>query len=766
MEENSIIGKAVPRVDAVEKATGKAIYTDDFKLAGMLIGKIKRSPHPHARILRIDTSRAEKLPGVKAVVTGKDTTGRKFGTIKAYKAIWDELPLCMDKVRYIGDEVAAVAAVDEDTALEALDLIDVEYEELPAVFDPLEAMKPGAPVIHEGFQNNISMQVFLEAGDIEQGFKDSYRVFEDRFENVAVAHSPMEPHTSVASYVNGKVTLWSSTQSPFVVRMALAHQLDLPEAQVRVLKMTVGGGFGGKTDLYALDVCCVLLSQKAGRPVKIALTRQEEFETTRTRHSIIVELKTGVTKDGIILAKQARNILDGGAYTGVGLVAPYLSNLFLTLPYKAPNIKLEATRVYTNKVRGGAMRGYGSPQVIFAADSQMDIIAHELGIDPVELRSRNAITTGYQTSNGLRITSSAFPETIEKSAKGIAWAEKHGKMKKENKGMGMGCSGYIVGTGVAGGTPSNYSAGAIIKLHTDGFATLFTGAVDIGQGSDTVLSMIAAEELGIPLSKVKVVAGDTELTPFDLGQISSRTTFQTGNAVKRAAAEAKAKLLKVVAKNFEISPEDLEAKDERIYVKGSPDKVMAFKDAVFACQAANKGLEVVGNGAFAHELEQTIYTTGRGNYSPAYTFSTAAAEVKVDKETGEVEVLKIHYAHDIGKAINPINVKGQVEGSVQMGMGYALFESLLFDKGRLLNPTLSDYKLALTKDMPEIGVTLVESDDPGAPFGAKGCGEGTVAPVAPSIANAIFDAVGVRIKSLPITPEKILNALKEKEKAG
>ncbi|MDO8635074.1 MAG: molybdopterin-dependent oxidoreductase, partial [Dehalococcoidia bacterium] len=429
----------------------------------MLIGKILRSPYSHARILSIDTSRAEKLPGVKAVITGKDTTGRKFGTIKAYKAIWDELPLCIDKVRYIGDEVAAVAAVDEDTALEAIELIDVEYEELPAVFDPQEAMKPGAPVIHAGFEKNVSMQVFLEAGDVEQGFRDSYRVFEDRFETYPVAHSCMEPHSSVGNYSDGKVTLWSSTQAPFVVRMALAHHLDLPEAQVRVLKMAaVGGGFGSKTDLYSLDACCVLLSKKAGRPVKIVLTRQEEFETTRTRHSIIVEIKTGVTKDGVILAKQVKNVLDGGAYTGVGLVAPYLSMVFLTLPYKIPNIKFEATRVYTTKVRGGAMRGYGSPQVIFAADSQMDIIAHELGIDPTELRQRNAITTGYQTANGLKISSSAFPETIDKGSKSIGWQEKRGKMGAENKGVGMGCSGYIVGTGVAGGTPSNYSAGAII----------------------------------------------------------------------------------------------------------------------------------------------------------------------------------------------------------------------------------------------------------------------------------------------------------------
>jgi len=762
VKEYSIIGKSLPKIDAVAKATGKAIYTDDLKLPRMLTGKILRSPNPHARIVHMDTTRAKKLPGVKAIITGKDTGTRKIGIIEAYRDLWDQEALCLNKVRYIGDEVAAVAAIDEDTALEALELIDVEYEKLPAVFDPEEAMKPGAPVIHEGFENNIYIRTVLESGDVEKGFRDSYRVFEDRFETQCVVHCCMEPHTSVARYLDGQLTLWTSTQTPFAIRSPLACVLDLDEDKVRVIAMVVGGGFGGKVELFPMDVCCAVLSIKTGCPVKITLTRKEEFETTRTRHPMIIELKTGVKRDGTILVKQVRNILDGGAYGGgIGVGGPFISTLFSSLPYKLPNIKMEALRVYTNKSVAGAMRGYTAPQIHFADDSHMDMIADELGMDPLDLRKKNAITPGYKTASGLKITSCAFSETIDKVSRSIGWREKRGKLKKESKGVAVGCSGFISGTGLAlNNTPKNYTSMAIIKLHTEGFATVYTGATDIGQGSQTVLSMIAAEELGISLDRVKMVAADTELTPFDAGSFGSRVTFHAGNAVRRAAADAKAQLFAVVAEKLEANPDDLESKGGRIYSVDNPDIGMAFEDAIWACQEKNGGMEVIGRGVFRHDIEPSVFTTGIGNYSPAYTFSTGGAEVKVDLETGQVEVLKFKFAHDIGRAINPNNVRAQLEGSICMGLGFALFEQILFEEGRMLNPTFLDYKIPTALDMPETEIILVESEEPDAPFGAKECGEGSVAPVGPAIANAVCDAIGVRIKSLPLTPEKVLRGLK------
>lgn len=762
MEEYSIIGKSLPKVDAVAKATGKAIYADDLKLPRMLTGKMLRSPYSHARIINIDTTKAEKLLGVKAVITGKDVNRRKIGVVEAYRDIWDQESLCLNKVRYIGDEVAAVAAIDEDTALEALELIHVEYEELPAVFDPEEAMKPGAPVIHEGFKNNISIQTIIESGDVERGFRDSYRVFEERFETQCVVHCCLEPHVSVARYLDGQLTLWTSTQIPFGIQKPLARVLDLPADRVRVITMAVGGGFGSKLEPFPMDVCCALLSIKTGCPVKINLNRKEEFETTRTRHPMIIELKTGVKRDGTILAKQARNILDGGAYSGSGIPAAFLSTLFLSLPYKIPNIKMEALRVYTNKSGAGAMRGYTAPQVHFADDSHMDIIADELGIDPLELRKKNAITPGYQTASGLKINSCAFTDTIDKISRNIGWREKRGKLKKENRGVGVGCSGFISGVGLAvSGSPVNYTSMAIIKLHTEGFATVYTGACDIGQGSTTVLSMIAAEELGISPDKVRMVTADTEITPFDAGTCGSRVTFHAGNAIRRAAADAKAQLVAVVAEKLEANPDDLASKGGRIYLVDNPDIGMNFEDAIWAYQEKNGGMEVVGRGVYRHDIEPSVYTTGIGNYAPAYTFSTGGAEVKVDLETGQVEVLKFKFAHDIGRAINPNSVRAQLEGSICMGLGYALFEQILFEKGRMLNPTFLDYKVPTALDMPETEIILVESEEPDAPFGAKECGEGSVAPVSPAIANAVCDATGVRIKNLPLTPEKILRAFKK-----
>ncbi len=773
MKEYSVVGKSTPKIDALDKVTGKAIYTDDVKMPGMLTGKLLRSPLPHAKILNIDTSKAEKLTGVKAVITGKDTGTKKIGVTSLTRDfLWDQTSLCIDKVRYIGDEVAAVAAVDEETALEALDLIKVEYEELPAVFDMFEAMKPGAPLLHEQFKNNISNEVFMEVGDVEKGFKDSYRVYENRFETHHQALSPMEPHSTVGSWGgDGRVTLWTSTQSPFQIRTILAYVLGLTEGQVRVIAPTLGGGFGGKVELMPMDVCCAVLSKKTGRPVKIIMSRKEEFETTRVAHPIVMEMKIGVSKDGKILAKKFRNVLDGGAYGagGAGGAGPFLSTLFLRLDYKVANISMNAVRVCTNKTIAGARRGYTGPQVRFAECSFLDIIAEDLGIDPIEFRMKNAVTPGYTTQTGLKITSCGFPEAIEKTAECIGWKEKRGKLGNESIGVGFGGGGSVSGSSYAPDvTPMNYTAAAMVKLHKEGFVTLYSGAMDCGQGSSTVITMIAAEELGVSMDMVRTVVADTDICPYDAGSWGQRVTFHAGNAAKRAAADAKGQLFETVAKKLEAREEDLESRDNRIFVKGSPEKGMSFREAVYLCQTDHNGQEVVGRGFFRHdekpEILNEIFASGFGNYCAAYVFSAGTAEVKVDRETGKFEVTKFCFAQDCGTALNPIAVKGQLEGGLHMGLGFAVHEHLKMTNGKIQNPSFLDYWIPTPFEMPVMNTILIEPHEKIGPFGAKACGEGSLAPVAPAIANAIYDAVGVRIKTLPLTAEKVLKALEEKEK--
>ncbi|MFH2044365.1 MAG: xanthine dehydrogenase family protein molybdopterin-binding subunit [Pseudomonadota bacterium] len=775
MKDYSIVGKSTPRTDAVSKVTGKAIYTDDVKMAGMLTGKLLRSPFPHAKILNIDTSKATKLRGVKAVITGKDTGSLKMGTSVATRDIlWDQTSLCIDKVRYIGDEVAAVAATDEDTAMEALELIKVDYKELPAVFDMYEAMEPDAPIIHEGFEKNISNQVLLKAGDVEQALKDSYKVYESRYESHCHAHCAMEPHTSLGSWDNnGRITLWTSTQAPYQIRTVLAFVLGLPEDRVRVIVPALGGGFGGKVELMPMDVCCALLSKKTGYPVKITLTREEEFGTSRVSHPITVEIKTAVTKDGIILAKKIRNIMDGGAYGagGAGGAGPFLSTLFLRLDYKVPNLSLNALRVYTNKTIAGARRGYTAPQVRFAECSHLDEIAEDLGMDPVEFRLKNAIGPNYTSSTGIKVTSCGFPEAIEKTANCIGWKDIRGKQKEKAVGVGMGGGGSVSGSSYAPDiTPMNYTTSVMIKLHKEGFATLYTGATDCGQGSGTVLPMIAAEELGISMDKIMLMVSDTDLCPYDAGTWGQRVTFHAGNASRLAAADAKKQLFEVVAKKLEANIKDLEAKDNRIYVKGTPEKGMTFRQAIWICQEDNNGQEIIGRGHFRHdekpEVLGQIYATGFGNYCAAYVFCAGAAKVKIDKETGQIDVSRFCFAQDCGTAINPVGVEGQLEGGLHMGLGYSLMENIKTENGSIMNASYIDYKFPTVYEMPEMDIILIEPDEKLGPFGAKACGEGSLAPVAPAIANAIYDAIGVRIKNLPLTPEKILKALEEQEKSA
>lgn len=750
-----MIGRRLPKTDAASKASGASAYLSDISLPNMLYGKILRSPYPHAKIVRIDSSKAEKLPGVNAVVTGKEVGAVPFGIQMAqHYTFSDKLPLAVDKVRFVGDEMAALAAISEDVAEEALGLIEVEYEQLTPVFDPEEAMTLAAPRVN-GKDNNIAWEIHLNLGDIDQGFSESDYIREDRFVLQPVAHCPLEPHGCVALLdKEGRVSIWSTSQAPHRVRVTVSQLLNLPASKVRVITPAIGGGFGSKAGVFSPDVCAVLLARKTARPVKISLTREEVFATTRVRHPEIIDIKTGVKKDGSLLAQNVRIVSDNGAYTALGAVGLCNSVAFLNSPFKIPNLKCDAYLVYTNKPMGGAMRGYGVPQVRFAADSQLDMIAEDLGLDTAQLMLKNAVRTGDVLANGFNISSCGLEQCIKEATAPAGWSAFKAR-RKPGHGIGIGCHTYLCG---ANRDPVN-GFSALVRIHEDGGISLFTGAVDVGQGSSTVLAQIAAEEFGVLLEDIRVVPQDTEVTPLAQGTYSSKVTFWEGNAVKTAAADARQQLFQLVADKLEANPADLSAKDRTIYVKGSPEKGMKIAEAIQAYQLANQGKPLLGRGHYNHPVYPVDHDTSLGNNAPAYSFGCTVAEVEVDKETGKVKLVKLTIAHDCGIALNPMAVEGQLEGACLMGMGYALSEQLLREQGVTMTPSFVDYKLAFAADAPKIQTFIVETTDPGGPFGAKEVGEGPIVSIAPAIINAIYDAVGIRIKTLPASSEKSLKEL-------
>ncbi|MGA2514991.1 MAG: molybdopterin cofactor-binding domain-containing protein [Thermodesulfobacteriota bacterium] len=758
MNKLDVVGKREPMLDAWEKATGRARFTDDLAFPGMLYGKILRSPLAHAKILHLDLTGAEKVTGVKGAIGGEDIPKKKYGIVPMAK---DEYALAIGKVRYVGDEVAAVVATSLDAAEEALSKIQVDYEELPAVFDPVEAMQPGAPVIHEEVHNNVSASIRKEFGNVEKAFGESDFLFEDTFETQAVNHCPLEPQAALAVVdPSGKVTLYASTQIPFFLRRNLATTLDIPESKVRVIKPKVGGGFGQKIDLYAKDFCAAFFAMKTKKPVKFVYEREEVFTSTRQRHPMHIQLKTGMRKDGTILAQQFKVIADGGAYNSTAPLMITLACYFIMLPYRLENLLFEGYHVYTNKPVGGAMRGHGIPQVRFAVEAQLDHVAEKMGIDPLDLRLKNAFQAGAPHPAKLRVQTCGFSDTLKTAAKGIGWEEKRGKLPF---GRGVGLAGASFPSGVS--NMSHISSGAMVKIERDGSITLLTGAADIGQGAETVISQIVAEELGVPLEDIRITAADTEITPLDPGTFGSGVTLRAGNAAKIASQEAREKLFEAVAEKMEVNVKELEARNRRIYVKGSPERGMSFKEAIKFYQYSDRPMPIIGRGSYQPPAkEPTTLLKEDGNFSPAYSFMTQAAEVEVDTKTGKVKVLKMVASHDCGKAINPMLVEGQLEGSVVGGMGQALYEEVITEKGRVLNPSFLDYGIPTAMEAPSITSVEVETNDPEGPFGAKESGEGTQLAPAPAIINAIYDAIGVRFKTLPVTPEKILQALDEKKK--
>ena len=805
MNTFSIIGKPTAMVDAAEKTTGAGKYTDDLSLPGMLIGKILHSPCPHARIKGIDTSRAEKLDGVVAVATGKDAPN-PYGILPIGH---DEHALALDKVRYVGDNVACVVAVSEAIAEKALELIDVQYELLPAYFDPEESMKAQTDFIHDNKPGNLEKDYHHAFGDPDKGFAEADHVAEARFIANEVTHAAMEPHSTLASFELdphtgklGRLTVWSSTQVPYYLQHKLSLVLEMPMAQIRVIKPLVGGGFGGKSEVIPLEIIAAVAARKAQTPVKITYTREEVFWAHRGRPRTIIDLKTGIKNDGRINSVKARVVQDGGAYCSYGVVTILYSGALLGALYDIPNIQYDGYRVLTNKPACGAMRGHGTVNVRFAFESQLDELAAKIRMDPAEIRQRNLLKPPCITVNGLRVQSYGLPECIEKTVERSGWKQRKGKLPK-GRGLGIACSHYVSGAANSIIRSDMPHSTVNIKIDRDGGVVVYTGASEIGQGSDTMTAQVAAEVLGCSLARVRVIAADTDLTPIDIGSYSSRVTFMAGNATLRAADEVKKRIAAAAAKKMACAAEELVFRDDIVFKKGSgppavkkdqaeeaevtqagasvsgrvegqilrgslqqkrkeegPKEWMTFEEAVVAAIDFHGALTGTGSYAPPPEARGGKHKGGGVGPSPAYSYSAQVAEVSVDEDTGEVTVHKVWAAHDCGRALNPVSVEGQIIGSVWMGMGQALTEEMVWKDGMLMNAGMLEYRSPSSVESPEVEPIIVESIDPEGPFGAKECSEGSLAATIPAISNAIYDAVGVRLHESPFTPERVLAALR------
>ncbi len=761
MKRFSVVGQNLPKIDAWAKVVGETKYADDLLLPRLAHGKLLRSPHPHALIKRIDTARAKALPGVYAVITGRDLPPGKFGILPVSQ---DEEALCVDKVRMVGDAVAAVAAVDEETAERATELIEVEYEPLRPLMSIEEALAHPEVRIHEyGDGPNVHKAVSLQFGDVEAAFRAADLVREDVFYFEGNTHLPMEQHSAVAQWgPDGKLTLWSSTQTPHYIHRLLAKILDVPQAHIRVVAAPVGGGFGGKLDPFAHEIAACRLSQLTGRPVKITLTREEVFYVHRGRHPVLMWVKTGFKKDGAITGMHFRSWLDGGAYGSYGVASTFYTGALQTVTYKIPVYKFEGARIFTNKPPCGPKRGHGTPQPRFAVECQLDKAAEQLGLDPADMRRRNLAAPFTKTANHLTVTTIGLEECLDRVVEASGWRQKFGRLPR-GKGIGIACSSYLTGAGLAIYWNDMPHSGVVLRGDRSGLVTVLCGATDIGQGSDSILAYLAAEVLGIDPKDIRVHPADTDLTPVDLGSYSSRVTLMAGNAVIQAAGRLKSRLFEAVAEKLGVAPDTLIARDRRVFVDGDPDRGVSFPQAVVL--AESKFGVLAFPGSYAPPKRAGKYKGGGVGPSPCYSYSACVVEVDVDGETGEVRPTEIWIAHDVGRALNPLLVEGQVEGSVYMGLGEVLMEEQVFRKGVHKIPSLLEYKSPTTLETPEIHTILVETDDPEGPFGAKEAGQGPLLPVIPAVANAVYNAVGVRVDEIPISPEKVLKGL-EAKRAG
>ncbi len=761
MPVHAVVGRPLPRLDAMEQTSGRVRYADDMTLPDTLVGRLLRSTQVHAVITGIDTSRATALPGVKAVITGADLP-ITYGILPISQ---DENALATDRVRYVGEPVAAVAAVDVETAEAALGLIDVSYERLDEVVTLDQALADDRPLIHgQGSGPNVHRSVALEFGDVDEGMAVADHLREDVFFFRGSTHAALETHSATASYnPDGKLTLWSSTQVPHYVHRTLEKVLELPAGRIRVIATPSGGGFGGKTDPFSHELIAAKLSMLTGRPVKITLSREEVFYTHRGRHPVLMWIKTGFQSDGRITAMHFKSFLDGGAYGSYGIATLYYTGALQTSTYRIPNYRFEGVRVFTNKPPCGPKRGHGTPQPRFAIECQMDKAAADLGLDPVAIRLRNAVEPFSKTVNHLRITSCALRECIAEVTRASEFSDKHGHLPP-GRGIGLAVGAYMSGAGLPIYWNDMPQSEVQMKVDRGGGVTVYSMAADVGQGSTSMLATVVAECLGLQPGDLTMVTADTDLTPVDLGSYSSRVTFMAGNAALEAALKIRSRVCHAVAHELEADPDDLVLAAGWITVHGDPERGLSWPEAVRLAIAATGPL--IESGSYrAPELAGPYRGSGVG-ISPAYSFSACVAQVECDADTGMVKVERVWLAHDIGKALNPLLVEGQIEGGVYMGLGEALFEEHAFRDGLHKGPSLLDYKIPTALEMPPVETILIESIDPEGPFGAKEVGQGPLLPVAPAVANAVHDALGVRIDEVPMTPDKIVAALRRRARGA
>jgi len=761
MAELSIVGHSVGRIDVEEKVTGGAVYGYDLVLPNMLHGKVLFSSRPHAKIRRIDTSEAKKVPGVVAVITGEDVPWTHGESIK------DQPFLALGKVRHVGEPVAAVAAVDEDTAQTAVSLIQVEYEDLPAYFSPEEACKPDAVAIHEDFNSyrkadfvvgaplpNVCEHFKLRTGDVEQGFRGADLVLEERYTVPVIQHAAMEPHSAHAQVdpVTGRLTVWVANDAPFRALTELTEALELPKEKIRLINPLQGGGFGSKGGLKVEPIAIALAFHTNGRPVRVKFNRQETFVSTLTRHEAVVYIKSGIMNNGQLVARQMKILWGAGAYGEKSATVCIRGSLPAPGPYRIPNVKVDGYAVYTNKPVAGAFRGYGIPQGAWACEQHMDELAERLRMDPLEIRLRNVYVDGDVSYWGERLHSVGLKETLHKAADAIGWD----KPRSNTVGLGLACISKPTRT------PSTSTAAVLINVK--GEVTIRAGTVEIGQGCNTILSQVAAEELKVPLEKIHMAPLDTDVIPFDASTTSSRSTYHMGNAVKQAAIHVREQLAEMASPMLEAHEQDLVFSDGNVSIKDQPRMSLPLGD-VIRRKLGTDGV-IKKEGSYTYTLGKDLdLETGHSDHASAfYMYATQAAEVAIDEETGKVRLLRMAAAHDVGKAINPLNCMAQIEGGLAMGIGSALYEELVIDgDGKSRNSSFLDYHLVTSLDLPEMIPIVVEHAEPEGPYGAKGLGEPGLAPTPAAIGNAVARALGVRIYDLPLTPERVYWAIKQRK---
>ena len=752
MSELDIVGKSYPQIDGMQKAMGKTKFVTDLVLPGMLYGRTLRSPYPHANIKNIDTSRAKALAGVKAVVTYADTPGIKFGPRSEDWTIF-----AGEKARFHGDEVAAVAAIDEDMAEEALELIEVEYEELPFVTDPLEAMQPGAPLVHDDKPANVAAEFKVEVGDVDRAFDDSHIIYKDSYYLNQVYQAYMEPMATLAEVdLSGRITMWTGTQIPNMMRMTYAKALGISPDNIRVIVPDYGGAFGGKME-NNIHLVAAILAQKARAPVKLVNTRYDDFIAGNPRVPMYIDIKLGATKEGVLTGKEVKVVGAAGARLVYAMVIVATACYRVDSLYRFQHVRSKGYTVYTNTVPTACFRGFGNSQMTFVLESALDMIADQLNMDPAELRIKNGIGPNETSIHGWKISSSGLTDCIAQATEKADWQKKRQK-KEPLKGIGLSCCNHV-----SGNRPfaREFDGGAgIVRVGRDGRVTVYHGESDMGQGQKTTFAQIAAERLGVPLEMVHVPDVDTDISPFGLGSFATRGTLMGGNGVLAAANDAFSQLAEVAAEMLEADPADIECRKGKFYARGTPEKYLPFNEVAAQATFSRHGAPVVGTGFYEPPTVLPDPETKYGNISPAYPFACQIAEVEVDPDTGQVTVTNFVGAHDVGRAINPMATEGQIRGGVTQGLGWTLMENMAYENGKLINPDFVDYIVPSALDVPEIKPILVEPIEPNGPYGAKGIGEPALNPTMSAITNAIYDATGIRIKELPVSPEKILAELR------